>query len=112
MKGLISLAIVVAFFVTIPQCLGQDACQSPTQLLEEQQLVQMFHLVMAQQPDMKICHVTPRSPNQGVILLVNDRNLIVHLNHGDCENYSAVTVDEPGRSCSCRCPGGGVPPCD
>jgi len=46
MKKLISLAVVVAFFVAIPQCLGQDADQSPAQLLTEQQLVQMFHLVM------------------------------------------------------------------
>ena len=50
MKGLISLAVVVAFFVTIPQCLGQDADQSPGQLLTEQQLVQMFQLAMLQGP--------------------------------------------------------------
>jgi len=45
MKGLISLAVVVAFFVTIPQCLGQsqDACQ----LLEEQPLAQMSLLLIA-----------------------------------------------------------------
>jgi len=45
MKGLISLAVVVAFFVTIPQCLGQS--QDSSQLLTEQQLVQMFQLAMA-----------------------------------------------------------------
>ena len=53
MKGLISLAVVVAFFVAIPQCFGQDACQSPAQLLEEQQPLQMSLLVMAPPPS---CH--------------------------------------------------------
>ena len=49
MKRLISLAVVVAFFVAVPQCLGQsqDAEQLPAQLLEEQQLVQMSLLMMA-----------------------------------------------------------------
>ena len=41
MKRLVSLAAVVAFFVATPQCFGQDACLSPAQLVEEQQLVQM-----------------------------------------------------------------------
>ena len=48
MKILLSLAVVVAFFVAIPQCLGQDADQSPAQLITEQQLVQMFNLAMMQ----------------------------------------------------------------
>ena len=47
MKRLVSLAVVVAFFVAIPQCFGQDAEQSPAQLLEEQQLVQMSLLLTA-----------------------------------------------------------------
>jgi len=49
MKRLVSLAVVVAFFVAIPQCLGQsqDAEKDATLLLTEQQLVQMFHLAMA-----------------------------------------------------------------
>ena len=49
MKGLSSLAVVVAFFVTIPQCLGQsqDAEKDAALLLTEQQLVQMFNLAMA-----------------------------------------------------------------
>ena len=48
MKGLVSLAVVVAFFVAVPQCLGQsqDAEKDAGQLLEEQQLVQMFQLAM------------------------------------------------------------------
>jgi len=46
MKGLVSLAVVVAFFVAIPQCFGQDACLSPAQLLEEQQPLQMSLLLM------------------------------------------------------------------
>ena len=47
MKTLLSLTMVLAFLVAIPQCFGQDACQSPAQLLEEQQLVQMSLLLMA-----------------------------------------------------------------
>ena len=49
MKRLVSLAAVVAFFVAIPQCLGQsqDAEQSPAQLPEEQQLVEMALLLTA-----------------------------------------------------------------
>jgi len=48
MNKLISLAVVVAFFVAIPQCFGQsqDAEKDASQLLEEQQLVQMFQLAM------------------------------------------------------------------
>jgi len=54
MKTLLSLTMVLAFFVAIPQCFGQDACQSPAQLLEEQQPLQMSLLVMAPR------HVTTR----------------------------------------------------
>ena len=50
MRKLVSLAVVVAFFVAIPQCFGQDACLSPAQLLEEQQPLQMSLLVMMQGP--------------------------------------------------------------
>ncbi len=115
MKRLVSLAVVVAFFIAIPQCLGQcqDAEKDASQLLEDQQLVQMFHLVMAQRPDTKICHLTPAGGalDQGFIMLVNDRSLDRHLNHGDCLDYN-FTIDEPGEPCSCPpCPDGGVPPC-
>ena len=116
MKGLISLAVVVAFFVTIPQCLGQsqDAEKDAGQLLTEQQLVQMFHLVMVQgQPEIPICHVTPAGGTfaQGFILLVNEMALGAHLNHGDCEEYNADS-DDPGEPCSCRpCPPDSGPNC-
>jgi len=66
MKKLISLAVVVAFFVTIPQCLGQDADQS--QLLEEQQLVQMWlsaNLAAAQGP-------FEEPPQGGLLALFNE----------------------------------------
>jgi len=101
MKRLASLAIVLALFVAVP--LGQDADQSPAQLLEEQQLVQMFHMVMAQgRPDMKICHVNIR--DQGVILLVNDKTLDIHLSHGDCKEGEYVAdPDEVGDRCDCSC---------
>ncbi len=107
MRKLVSLAVVVAFFVAVPQCLGesQDAEKDAAQLLEEQQLVQMFHLVMVQQPEIPICHVTPAGGTfaQGFILLVNEMALDAHLNHGDCDEYNANS-DELGEPCSC-------PPC-
>jgi len=114
MKRLVSLAVFVAFLVAIPQCFGQDDGQSPAQLLEQQQLVQMFHLVMVQRSETGICHITSRGtfPAEGVILFVNDTARIQHLNHGDCADYDAATVDESGRSCACQlCPGGEIPPC-
>jgi len=51
MKTLVSLTMVVAFFVAIPQCFGQsqDAENDASQLLEEQQLVQMSLLLTAPQ---------------------------------------------------------------
>jgi len=116
MKRLISLAVVVAFFIAIPQCLGQsqDAEKDAAQLLTEQQLVQIFHLVMAQeQPEIPICHVTPAGGTfaQGFILLVNEMALDAHLNHGDCADYNANS-DELGEPCSCRpCPPDTEPNC-
>jgi len=113
MKKLISLAIVLAFFVIVPQCLGQsqDAEKDAAQLLTEQQLVQMFHLVMAQgKPENKICHLSPRSPWDGFVRLVNERSVQGHLNHGDCEQYGA-SPDEPGEPCDCSCGPGEIPPC-
>ena len=61
MKRLVSLAVVVAFFVAIPQCLGQsqDAEKDASQLLTEQQLVRMFNLAMAPPPS---CHQTVCNP--------------------------------------------------
>ncbi len=116
MKRLLSLAVVVAFFVAVPQCLGQsqDAEKDASQLLEDQQLVQMFHLLMVQgRLETKICHVIPAGGAlaQGFILLVTDQALDRHLEHGDCLDYFA-NPDEPGEPCSCTpCPGGEVPPC-
>jgi len=59
MKTLLSLTMVLAFFVAIPQCFGQDADQSPAQLFTEQQLVLMFNLAMAPPPS---CHQTVCNP--------------------------------------------------
>ncbi len=59
MKTLLSLTMVLAFFVAIPQCFGQDADQSPAQLFTEQQPLQMSLLVMAPPPS---CHQTVCNP--------------------------------------------------
>ncbi len=108
MKGLISLAVVVAFFVAIPQCLGQsqDAEKDASQLLEEQQLVQMFHLAMVQrgrpQPKTTVCHQGGGRNKQGngFRLTVKDGNeLIRHCEHGDCTNFE--TFGEGNSRCVC-----------
>jgi len=118
MKRLISLAVVVAFFVTVPQCLGQsqDAEKDAAQLLTEQQLLQMFHQVMAQgKPENKICHLMPNAPGsaEGIIRRVRDEDLQEHLDHGDCEegDYIATKNDGQGGPCECLCPDGTVKPC-
>jgi len=118
MKAIISLAVVVAFFVAVPQCLGQsqDTEKDAAQLLTEQQLVQMFKMAMVQgRPEAQICHVDPKSPSPGVgrIVLVNEKSVQAHLRHGDCEDYVANNLDEPGKPCECLCPGTGqVQPCE
>jgi len=126
MKKLVSLA-VLAFFVTIPQCLGQDACQSPAQLLEEQPLVQMSLLLMAPTTSVAVPVMAP-----GCIKCCGDERKAAI---DDCLERSANTqADRKGcrdrarvsyRSCSdgCHhegscdftpivCQGGGIPPCD
>ncbi len=111
MKGLISLAVVLAFFVAVPQCLGQsqDTEQLPAQLLEEQQLVQMFQLAMMQGPpggfrqnSTLVCHQSRRAknPGQGFTLTVNNgKTLKRHCDHGDCTVFPPPDADT-----MCTCP--------
>ena len=109
-------AVVVAFFVAIPQCFGQDAEQSPGQLLEEEQLVQMSLLLMAPPtfvavpvlmapPDMvTIFHFKTRRKHcpddsggflGGGEITINRKQLQKHLAHGDCteDNYDPAPAD-------------------
>jgi len=103
MKKLVSLA-VLAFFVALP--LGQDAEQS--QLLEEQQLLQMFHMVMMVPPaTVEICHLVP--PNSfgigtGILINVPEDSPAArrHRDHGDCEEGDpSFSRDDDGLHCSC-----------
>ncbi len=105
MKGLVSLAVVVAFLVAIPQCLGQDAEQSPAQLLTEQQLVQMLNLLMVQRPEntILICHIPfgpPQDPDEGFTLMLraDSPSLKGHCKHGDCTNFALTGVSN---NCTC-----------
>jgi len=102
MKKLISLAVVVAFFIAVPQCFGQsqDTEKDAGQLLTEQQLAQMFHLAMVQQPEMtEVCHRVRGGPGDGVVLTVPvGPALDAHCRHGDCTEF--YLTDEPA-SCVC-----------
>ena len=108
MKKLVSLT-VLAFFVAVPQCFGQDAEQS--QPLEQQQLVQMFHLVMVQQrpddDDIKICHIIApaEDPFTGFTLrLPKDSPAIAgHCEHGDCTEGNFENIGSPNK-CECDDP--------
>jgi len=62
MKTLLSLTMVLAFFVAVPQCLGQsqDAEENASQLLTEQQLAQMVLLLKGPAP--QNCHQTVCNP--------------------------------------------------
>ena len=121
MKGLISLAVVVAFFVTIPQCLGQsqDAEKDASQLLEEQQLVQMSllapptivavpvsNLLMAPPTRIQICHFKNIRKHcdgkGGGLRMINFTQKAVdqHNEHGDCSVPDIETSCDPGH-CEC-----------
>ena len=103
MKKLVSLAVVVAFFVTIPQCLGQsqDAEKDASQLLEEQQLEQMVHLAMVLEPPVtvEICHLVGAPGSGGILINVPQASVPGHLVHGDCEEPNFTSSD--GFSCCC-----------
>ena len=74
MKTLLSLTMVLAFFVAIPQCFGQDADQSPAQLFTEQQPLQMSLLVMAPPTIVAVppsCHQTVCRPTVKDFLAMN-----------------------------------------
>ena len=103
MKRIISLAVVVAFFVTVPQCLGQsqDAEKDAAQLLTEQQLEQMFHLVMVQANMVDICHITAAADpieGDGVVIAISMAALAVHCRHGDCSEFYSTAN---GINCVC-----------
>ena len=107
MKRLVSLTMVLAFFVVVPQCFGQSqaAEKDASQLLTEQQLVQMFHLLMVQRPEttIKVCHITPgpmQAEGEGFTLRIPEESpsLAGHCAHGDCTMYSVVG---PGNRCVC-----------
>jgi len=106
MKGLISLAVFVAFFVAIPQCLGQsqDAEKDASQLLTEQQLVQMLHMLVVQagqSEDVRICHIpSGRGGLGGFIMFTTFKGFEGHKKHGDCE---CTEDDLPSRSTPCEC---------
>jgi len=94
MKTLLSLTMVLAFFVAVPQCLGQDADQSPAQLLTEQQLVQMFHLAMVQANTVEICHMTAGADpaeGDGFMITIPLGAVAGHCRHGDCTDFYLTT---------------------